>query len=162
VRFVSTFEAGVDEKRRVTIPADFRASLRQSGGRTGQDGDHVLVWEGDGPWLEASDAEFVEAICAAAEDAANDPEAAGELVAGILGGSRKLALDTAGRVVLPEAWVAAAGLNERAVFMGIGPLFRIASPAVAADLIAAARERSRTLKPAIMAAARRRMRGAGQ
>lgn len=162
MRFVSTYDAGVDDKRRVTVPADFRASLRHASARAGTEIDHIRVWQGEGPWLEASDDLFVAAFSEAAEEAAaEDPEAAGSLFLDVLGSSRKLALDGAGRVVLPEALAASAGLADRAVFVGLGPLFRIASPHTAAQMLDAARARSKPVRHAVMAAARLKLRGGG-
>ncbi|GBF58678.1 transcriptional regulator MraZ [Candidatus Phycosocius bacilliformis] len=158
MRFVSTYDAGLDEKRRVTLPADFRSSLR-----SGRDGaDHIRVWPGDGGWLEAADDDFIAALSQSAEDLAqDDPEAAEAATLAILGGSRKLALDGAGRIVLPEAFVAHATLGDRVSFIGLGPYFRIATPEIAASMAHAARDRTAPTKARIFAMARRKVREGG-
>lgn len=158
MRFVSTYDAGLDEKRRVTLPADFRAGLKAEGDTQ----DHIRVWPGDGDWLEGADDRFISALSQSAEDMAqDDPEAAEAATLAILGGSRKLALDGAGRIVLPEAFVAHASLAERVSFIGLGPYFRIASPDVAMRMAEAARERTASTKAKIFALARRKVREGG-
>ncbi len=97
MRFVSTYDAGLDEKRRVTVPADFRIGLKSGG-----EGEHVRIWPGEGPWLEGGDDAFINALSQAAEDfAQDDPDLAEAATLAILGGSRKLSIDSAGRMVLP-------------------------------------------------------------
>ena len=155
MRFVSTYDAGLDDKRRVTIPADFRSGLR-----TGSDaGDHVRIWPGDGPWLEGADDGFIQALSAASEAIAeDDPIAAEDATLAILGASRKLTLDAGGRIVLPEFFVAHANLADRVSFMGLGPYFRIAAPQTGQAMATTARERTQGSKARIFALARRKMR----
>jgi MraZ protein len=159
VRFVSTYDAGLDDKRRVTIPADFRAGLK-----TGETSDHVRIWPGEGPWLEGADDGFIAALSASTEELAqDDPELAEAATLAILGGSRKLSIDSAGRMVLPEAFVAHAGLTDRVAFQGLGPYFRITGPDTAQSLALGAREKTKAIKPRIFAMARRHVRqGGGQ
>ncbi|MCE2891325.1 MAG: division/cell wall cluster transcriptional repressor MraZ [Hyphomonadaceae bacterium] len=155
MRFVSTYDAGLDDKRRVTLPADFRAGLKADGDAQ----DHVRVWPGDGDWLEGADDRFIAALSQSAEDMAqDDPEAAEAATLAILGGSRKLSLDGAGRIVLPETFVSHAGLADRVSFVGLGPYFRIASPEVAARMAQTARDRTAATKAKIFAMARRKVR----
>jgi MraZ protein len=154
VRFVSTYDAGLDEKRRVTIPADFRAGLTSSG-----EGEHVRVWPGEGAWLEGGDDAFIEALSQATEDLAqDDPDLAEAATLAILGGSRKLSIDSAGRMVLPEAFVAHAGLTDRVAFLGLGPYFRITSPDAGQAMALAARGITKAIKPRIFAMARAKVR----
>jgi MraZ protein len=154
VRFVSTYDAGLDEKRRVTMPADFRAGLKSGG-----EGEHVRVWPGEGPWLEGGDDAFINALSQAAEDfAQDDPDLAEAATLAILGGSRKLSIDSAGRMVLPETFVAHAGLTDRVAFQGLGPYFRITSPEAGHAMAVAARETTKAIKPRIFAMARTKVR----
>lgn len=163
MRFVSTYDAGLDDKRRVTIPADFRAGLKSGGPNQSETSDHVRVWPGEGAWLEGADDGFIAALSAATEDLAqDDPDLAEAATLAILGGSRKLSIDSAGRMVLPESFVAHAGLTDRVAFQGLGPYFRIAAPDTAQSLAVVARERTIGIKPRVFAMARRRQReGAG-
>jgi MraZ protein len=154
VRFVSTYDAGLDEKRRVTLPADFRAGSKSSG-----EGEHMRVWPGEGPWLEGGDDAFINALSQATEDLAqDDPDLAEAATLAILGGSRKLSIDSAGRMVLPDAFVAHAGLGDRVVFQGLGPYFRITSPKTGHDMAVLARETTKAIKPRIFAMARAKVR----
>ena len=154
MRFVSTYDAGLDDKRRVTIPADFRAGLKM-----GEGSEHVRVWPGEGPWLEGADDGFIAALSQSAEELADDdPDLAEAATLAILGGSRKLSLDSAGRMVLPDGFVSHAGLTDRVQFQGLGPYFRIASPEMGQSMALAARDKTKAIKPRIFAMARRKVR----
>lgn len=154
MRFVSTYDAGLDEKRRVTIPADFRAGLK-----SGETSEHVRVWPGEGAWLEGADDGFIAALSRSAEELAqDDPDMAEAATLAILGGSRKLSLDSAGRMVLPEAFVAHAGLSDKIQFQGLGPYFRITSPETGLSMALAARDKTKAIKPRIFAMARAKVR----
>jgi MraZ protein len=156
VRFVSTYDAGLDEKRRMTIPADFRLGLK-----SGAESDHVRIWPGEGAWLEGSDDGFFAALSRSAEELAHDdPEMAEASTLAIMGASRKLSIDSAGRMVLPDAFVDHAGLKIKGMvqFQGLGPYFRIASPELGAAMALAAREKTKSIKPRIFAMARRKVR----
>ena len=154
MRFVSTYDAGLDDKRRVTIPADFRAGLK-----SGDASEHVRVWPGEGQWLEGADDSFIAALSRSTEELAHDdPDLAEAATLAILGGSRKLSIDSAGRMVLPDAFVAHAGLSDRVQFQGLGPYFRIASPEIGQSMALAARDKTKAIKPRIFAMARTKVR----
>jgi MraZ protein len=160
VRFVSTYDAGLDDKRRVTIPADFRLGLK-----SGAEADHVRVWPGEGTWLEGADDGFIGALSQSSEELAqDDPDLAEAATLAILGGSRKLSIDTAGRMVLPESFVEHAGLSVKGhlQFQGLGPYFRITSADVGQSMILAAREATKAIKPTIFAMARAKVRDGGR
>jgi MraZ protein len=156
VRFVSTYDAGLDDKRRVTMPADFRAGLKSGG-----ESDHVRIWPGEGAWLEGADDGFIAALSQSTEDLAqDDPELAEAATLAILGGSRKLSIDSAGRLVLPEAFVEYADLKIKGMvqFQGLGPYFRITSPEMGQSMALEAREKTKAIKARIFAMARRKVR----
>jgi MraZ protein len=154
VRFVSTYDAGLDDKRRVTVPADFRAGLK-----SGDGAEHVRIWPGEGAWLEGADDGFIAALSQSTEELADDdPDLAEAATLAILGGSRKLSIDTAGRMVLPESFVAHAGLSDRVAFQGLGPYFRITSAETGQAMAVQARETTKAIKPRIFAMARRKVR----
>jgi MraZ protein len=160
VRFVSTYDASLDEKRRVTIPADFRAGLKSGGSQIPKiESEHVRIWPGEGAWLEGADDSFIAALSQSTEELAqDDPELAEAATLAILGGSRKLSIDGAGRIVLPEAFTAHAGLTDRVAFQGLGPYFRITSPETGQAMAVAARDTTKAIKPRIFAMARRKVR----
>ena len=154
MRFVSTYDAGLDDKRRVTIPADFRAGLTSV-----ELSEHVRIWPGEGAWLEGADDGFIAALSQSAEELAqDDPDMAEAATLAILGGSRKLSIDSAGRIVLPDAFVLHAGLNNKVQFQGLGPYFRITSPDLGQSMALAARDKTIAIKPRIFAMARRKVR----
>jgi len=61
----------------------------------------------------------------------------------IFGESSQLAFDSEGRVMLPEALIAAAALSEQAVFIGKGETFEIWEPKAFEGHVARARELAR-------------------
>jgi MraZ protein len=109
--------------------------------------------------LEGADDVFIAALSQSTEDLAqDDPDLAEAATLAILGGSRKLSIDSAGRIVLPESFVAHAGLSDRVAFQGLGPYFRLTSPETAQSLAITARERTKAIKSRVFALARRRVR----
>lgn len=128
MRFIARHEAAVDEKRRVTIPASFRAVLRA--GRGEADDVVVYLWRKPGaPFLEGAGEAYIARLEAALDElAASDPEGAERLSAAIFGGARALGLDATGRIVLPADIAENAGVTDRAVFAGMGSYFRLMAP----------------------------------
>ncbi|MET0546813.1 MAG: division/cell wall cluster transcriptional repressor MraZ [Caulobacterales bacterium] len=121
--YLSTYESGLDDKRRMTVPAAFRAVLRD------KEGDGVLIWKSfRGAYLEGAGMDYILKIKAALDDMDPYDDAREAFETAIFGGSRQFALDSAGRLVLPEDFCAHAGLDERAVIVGVGDSFQVWSP----------------------------------
>jgi len=159
VRFIATYDTGIDDKRRITVPAEFRATLRHMNLSAP---DTLYLWKSkEGDTLECAGEDFIDRLEAQLDVLSlEDPGQAEALSQQIFGASRAVNLDAGGRFVLPEAFTRAVGLADRGVFTGAGAYFRLASPAATEAL----EERSRSLandavRDRVFARARRR--GAG-
>jgi len=121
--FVSTACNGIDAKGRLSVPADFRASVAAQGF------NGVYIWRSfNGPFLEGGGQRLLEDYAEAIEemDPYDDARTAFERV--IFGGARALMFDSTGRISLPRDFMAHAGLDSRAVFIGMGRRFEIWNP----------------------------------
>jgi MraZ protein len=145
-QFLGTHTNRLDAKGRVSIPAPFRATLRQNGSNgTGDAGNARLVLrpshkhaciEG---WPEAEFAALAKPL-----DALDMfSEAHDDMAAALFADAFPIEADKEGRIVLPEALAAHARLSDAVVFMGLGRIFQIWEPTAAAQRVAEARERTR-------------------
>jgi MraZ protein len=117
--FLSTFEKQLDAKRRIVLPADFRA---QAAGLF----DGVFCF----PSIEADCIEgggqslFEEYKKLIDELPLGDPLRSA-LETMVLGGMAKMPFDTAGRITLPETLCAQFDLTDVVTVMGMGDRFQI-------------------------------------
>jgi len=120
--FFSTYESAIDAKGRVSVPAPFRAAL---GGAS-----RVYVWpsfDGRGCLEAGGEALMNDYRQILARMSPHDP--AREAIAhAVFGRSADLKMDEPGRIKLPEAQLAAAGIKTKLVFSGAFDRFRIWSP----------------------------------
>jgi MraZ protein len=119
-RFVSTFTNKIDAKGRVSIPAPFRAVLE----RDGYAGGIYCYPSLDAPALDAggqSLAQKIDGLLAGLPDYSDERD---ELSVALYGDVQILSLDGDGRIVLPEALRAHAGLATHVTFVGLGQKFR--------------------------------------
>jgi transcriptional regulator MraZ len=140
-RFVSNFTLRLDSKGRVSIPAPFRSVLSRDGfeglycyptlDRPALDaGGHALLAE-------------IEALIAQFNPFSDQRE---RFAAALYGTSEVLKMDGEGRVVLPEALKAHAGITEAVAFVGLGNKFQIWEPNRFRNELAEATEQVRALK----------------
>jgi MraZ protein len=143
--FLSTFEKQLDSKRRIVVPAEFRAAT------------------GPGPFAGVFCFPSIEADClegggktlfdryqaVIAEVPFGDPLRFA-LETTVLGGMHELAFDTAGRITLPEALCDEFGLKDLVAVVGLGDRFQIWEPsafeAMREEMRALARESLGLLK----------------
>jgi MraZ protein len=127
--FMGTHEHRVDAKGRVSIPAAFRAVLRNGA----EDGTVTLIvrpshlracLEG---WPTAEFA-TLRAQLDRVDPLSLEYE---ELSERIYAKAQKLESDREGRIIIPERLAKFAGINEGVTFIGAGPTFRIWDSAVA-------------------------------
>ena len=117
--FLSTFEKQLDQKRRIVVPADFRALATSPF-------EGVFCF----PSIEADCLEggglalFNQYRSLIDELSFGDPlRSALETV--VLGGMHRLSFDTAGRITLPEDMCEAFGFRQDVVLVGLGDRFQI-------------------------------------
>jgi MraZ protein len=130
--FLSTFLMRVDKKGRVSVPAPYRAALSQDGSSA--------VYAYASPVMQAIDARGradFEALLG--ELRRHSVANLGPDVALLGGGepspdqilaaaAHEISFDGEGRIVLPEAFVVHAGIDEQVTFVGRGGFFQIWSP----------------------------------
>jgi len=121
--FMSTVTNSLDAKGRVSVPADFRATISATPSKLPFDG--IVVYD-----AERSALQYM-----------------------IFSSARQLAFDGGGRVSLPKDLHEYAGLNGKVTFVGLGRRFEIWSPKALEErkegLLALARESRHLLKTVI-------------
>ena len=150
--FFGRFENGIDAKGRISVPSGFRSAVAS-------DAHHgVYVWKSfNGPFLEGGGDALLAELAASMEGASLYDAGRNAMERQIFGGIRPLSFDSTGRVTLPKAFMDHAGLDGRAVFVGVLKRFEIWSPEAYADQEAEDRElafKSKdVLKPPVRVAA---------
>lgn len=139
-RFVSTFTNKVDAKGRVSIPAAFRAVLERDGYKSGGSAGIYCYPSLDAPALDAGGerlAQKIDGLLAGLQDYSDERD---ELSVALYGDVQVLSLDADGRIVLPEALRAHAGIDGQVTFVGLGDKFQMWEPGRFAER----RERARS------------------
>ncbi|MCI4663453.1 MAG: hypothetical protein MRY74_01910, partial [Neomegalonema sp.] len=122
--FLSTSIHKIDKKGRVSVPAAFRAALE---GETFR--GVALTPPLDGaPCIEGAGMSRVEQIAQAIETMNPFAPERDMLATAVLAEMQPASFDGEGRIVLPEAMIAYAGLTDRALFAGLGSKFQIWQP----------------------------------
>ena len=120
--FLSTFVNKVDRKGRVSVPASFRTAL------AGLSFPGVVVFRSFKlTALEGSGIDRMEEMSARI-DALDEFSEDRDALSSIFADAQQLAFDGEGRIVLPEALCAHAGITENAAFVGLGRTFQIWEP----------------------------------
>jgi MraZ protein len=139
ILFLSTTINKVDKKGRVSVPAAFRASLKNESG--------IVVFPAlQHPALEACSLKHLDILSRALEGLHLSPEIYELVETTVFGGAHQLPIDGDGRVVLPESMIAAAQIESEAAFVGRRRTFQIWNPQTYAAFEARARETARTQK----------------
>lgn len=143
--FLSTTTNGIDAKGRLSVPADFRAIVRNG------PFDGIYVWPSfDGDYLEGGGQSLMDRYLQMIEGMDPYDDARVALERAIFGSARPLSFDANGRITLPKPFAEHAGLSDKATFVGLGTRFEIWNPDVyAAHEVEArkfARENKRAMK----------------
>lgn len=128
--FLSTYHNRIDKKGRVSIPAQFRAVL------TVQDSPAVIAYPS--PINECIEACGMQRIMKFNQRVERfEPYSAERdaFSAMLFGDSVQMAMDTEGRVMLPEQLIDFAGLKEKVTIVGKGETFELWSPKAFEDYI---------------------------
>ena len=123
IYFNSKFLHGIDEKRRLQIPAKWR--LEEGGVEL-----TVILWpkHNAGTCLRVLPPEKLEKMVAEIEAMPNSDPRKDVLWRLVGGNSEQVTVDKAGRICLPEKMAAAAGLKEQALLVGMFERFEIWEP----------------------------------
>ena len=140
--FLGTHQNRLDAKGRVSVPAGFRSALRDGGEASPfvvlrPSHKHPCI-EG---WPPAAFAELATPLDRL-DMFSEDHE---DLAAALYADAFPVDADKEGRIVLPEALAAHAGLADSVVFMGLGRIFQIWEPQAAAARRESARHRARAV-----------------
>ncbi|MFT6077032.1 MAG: MraZ protein [Myxococcota bacterium] len=121
--FLSTFDNKIDKKGRVSVPAQFRASLAN------QDFAGIIVYESFiNDCIEGCDISRIKHLSESIDNLDPFSESRDSFAASILGSAIQLSFDGDGRVTLPESLIRKIGLQDKAVFIGKGTTFEIWQP----------------------------------
>lgn len=118
VLFLSTITNNMDKKGRVSFPAHFRASLKDS-----QLPAVVLFGSLKGGYLEGCPVEVFERRCQLTDESGLDPESAF-----LFAESQLIHFDTEGRLSLPKNLLDHAGISDQITFVGRGRTFEVWNP----------------------------------
>jgi MraZ protein len=136
-RFVSTFTNKIDVKGRVSVPAQFRATLEHDGYAGG-----IYCYPSlDAPALDAGGQSLAQKIDGLLDGLAEYSDERDELSVALYGDVHILAIDQDGRIVLPESLRAHAGVTSQVTFVGLGRKFQMWEPTRFAERRARAREK---------------------
>jgi MraZ protein len=127
-RFVSTFTNKIDTKGRVCVPASFRAVLERDGYTQGVGGIYCYP-SLDAPALDAGGQSLAKTIDRLLDGLPDYSDERDELSVALYGDVHIIAIDQDGRIVLPDALRAHAGLSTQVAFVGLGTKFQMWEPA---------------------------------
>ena len=137
--FLSTFTNKVDSKGRVSVPAQFRASLVK------KDFSGIVVYESFvNDCIEGCDIERIKKISESIDNLDPFSEERDAFATTVLGGSVQLSMDNEGRVVLPESLLKTAKIKDSVVFLGKGSTFEIWQPAKFEEYAAKAKKEAKS------------------
>ena len=121
--FLSTFSNKVDAKGRVSVPAQFRASLVNDNFAS------MVIYESFiNECIEGCDLERIKKLSESIDNLEPFSEERDAFAPAVLGGSVQLSIDGDGRVILPEILLKKAKIKDVAVFIGKGSTFEIWEP----------------------------------
>jgi MraZ protein len=146
-QFLGSHQNKLDAKGRVSVPASFRAVLRDSGDVNGTGVQLVLRPSHFHACIEAWPASKFESLAAPLEQFSPLSSEHEDFAASLFADAYQVEADREGRILIPDQLAAHAGLTEAVVFMGMGTIFQIWEPAAAERRRAEARIRVRELIP---------------
>ncbi|MBP5615342.1 MAG: division/cell wall cluster transcriptional repressor MraZ [Alphaproteobacteria bacterium] len=121
--FLDTVINKVDAKGRVSLPADYRAIVKELSAEI------VCYRSLTSPCIEGCTEDLLEKLATEIEDS-NDffSETQDDLTNLIFGDAKRFSFDSTGRIVLSDKLLKHAGIKDPAVFVGKGRKFQIWSP----------------------------------
>ncbi|MCB2106823.1 MAG: hypothetical protein KDE14_03930 [Rhodobacteraceae bacterium] len=134
--FIGTFVNKIDAKGRVSVPAPFRAVVQAKGMNA-----VALYPSPTEACAEGCGMDRIDTLVDAMPDDFSPIARNNDMAEIILASARETPFDADGRVVLPEDFIAHAGLSERAAFVGKGRVFQIWDPDKLAESHAALKQR---------------------
>jgi MraZ protein len=137
--FLSTFSNKVDAKGRVSVPAQFRASLVNDNFAS------MVIYESFiNECIEGCDLERIKKLSESIDNLEPFSEERDAFATAVLGGSVQLSIDGDGRVILPEILLKKAKIKDVAVFIGKGSTFEIWEPKYFEEYMAQAKAQAKS------------------
>jgi MraZ protein len=146
-QFLGSHQNRLDAKGRVSVPATFRAVLRETGDVNGTGVQLVLRPSHFHACIEAWPASRFATLATPLEHYSPLSTEHEDLAASLYADAYQVEADKEGRIVIPDQLATHAGLREAVVFMGMGGTFQIWEPGAAERRRAEARIRARDLAP---------------
>jgi MraZ protein len=143
-QFMGTHKNRLDAKGRVSIPAPFRALLKND--PASDVSAMVLRPSHKHPCIEGWPTDVFEELAKPLTRLDLFSEELDDLAATLFADATPMQADKEGRIVLPDELIAHAGLTDVVVFMGVGRTFQIWEPVAADRRRAEARERARAAR----------------
>ena len=143
--FHSTYTNRIDKKGRISVPADFRAVLAKRGS-----GRVVMFPSIYYPAIEGAAEDYLAELNQRVEALPDFSQERDDMIDSIMPYIEQLSCDTEGRVVLPEALIAHAGLHDQATFIGRGKSFQVWQPDALRQRQAEARARVQAQRPRLV------------
>lgn len=140
--FLGTHQNKLDAKGRVSVPAPFRAALRDAGGDEAPAAEFVLRPSHKFPCIEAWPKHVFQTLAAPLDRMPLFSDEHDDLASALYADAFAVETDREGRIVLPDPLIAHAGLGQMVEFVGHGRIFRIWDPAAGARHRAEARTRA--------------------
>jgi MraZ protein len=120
VLFLSTFANKIDSKGRVSVPAQFRASL------ISQDFSGIILYESFvNECIEGCDINRIKRLSESIDNLDPFSEERDAFATTILASAQQVNMDQDGRVVIPENLLKVAKIKGEALFVGKGATFEI-------------------------------------
>lgn len=142
--FVSTIVNKVDRKGRVSVPAQWRAALAS------QSFAGIVCFPSfTHPCLEGMDMERLEKMAESLDRLDMFSVEQDDMTQLIFAAARQLSFDTEGRIMLPEDFIAHAGISDSAAFVGRGRTFQIWEPEAQRAALADSMRRASAQRPTL-------------
>jgi MraZ protein len=149
-QFLGSHQNRLDAKGRVSVPAPFRAVLRETGDVNGIGVQLVLRPSHFHSCIEAWPASKFQTLATPLQHYSPLSPEHDDLAASLYADAYAVEADKEGRILIPELLATHAGLTGAVVFMGLGNTFQIWEPAAADRRRAEARTRARDLAPPVV------------
>lgn len=121
--FMDTIINKVDAKGRVSLPADYRAIVKEL------DSEIVCYRSLTAPCIEGCTEDLLEKLAAEIETSTDFfSQTQDDLTNLVFGDARRFTFDSTGRIVLTEKLLKHAGITDTAIFVGKGRKFQIWNP----------------------------------
>ena len=131
--FLSSYENRLDTKGRISVPAQFRNSVRNE-----EFAGVVLYRSFTNNCIEGLSMSRMEQMAAATDKIGVFDSEIDDLSAMLFADARPLAFDVTGRIVIPDELLKHANITDKAIFVGRGNSFQIWNP----DAFRAAQKKS--------------------